>query len=515
MSFTSPIFVFASLLSVGLYYLIPKRFRSYLLLAVSLGFYLTGGWQPMIYLIGCSLVTWSIPLGMDAIRRRIMDVKRAKNFCRALTVSCLLLCFGLLFTVKYWDWLASSTADTMLRLGFGTALPTLDLILPLGISFYTFKSVGYVIDIYRKKYPAERNFARHLLFVSYFPQIVQGPISRRDELINAMDHPSTDIAYNLKCGIQYALRGYLKKLVIADRAAVAVTAILGNADDYGGVMVLTAILLYSIQLYCDFSGGIDIARGISLAYGIDMTENFRRPLFATSLADYWRRWHITLGSWMRDYVFYPLSLSKPLIRFGKFTRKRIGGKLGKILPTSAATFAIYIFIGIWHGASFKYIAFGFWNGILITAALLLEPFFLRQKKKLTFIGERTWHVIGILRTNLIVVTGRYLTRAATFTTALSFFSLLFTAPQFGRLFDGSLMQLGLTLEDWGIMLLCALGLACFELFEEITGKDMFTLVDERHGAIQITVIAVVLVVLCLFGIYRGDYIASEFIYKQY
>ncbi|MBQ4575960.1 MAG: MBOAT family protein [Clostridia bacterium] len=515
MSFTTPTFVIAAVTSVVLYYLIPKRTRPYLLLAASLGFYLAGGWQAMVYLVGCGLLTYSASLGIDAVRAKIEDSSRAKFFCKTLAAGCIFLCFGLLFAVKYWDWFAVLTADAMLKLGFGAPLPTLELIVPLGISFYTFKSVGYVIDVYRKKYPAERNFARHLLFVSYFPQIVQGPISRRNELMDAIDNPSPDIALNLKCGIQTALRGYLKKLVIADRAAVAVNAILGDPEGYGGAMVLMAILLYSIQLYCDFSGGIDMARGISLAYGVEMTENFRRPLFASSLADYWRRWHITLGSWMRDYVFYPLSLSKPLIKFGKFTRKRIGGKLGKILPTSAATFAIYIFIGIWHGASFKYIAFGFWNGILITASLLLEPLFLRVKEKLSFIGIGAWRVIGILRTNLIVVAGRYLTRAATFTTALSLFALLFTNPQFGRLFDGSLMGLGLTFEDWIIMLICALALALFELAEEITGKDMFTLIDERPAALQVAVIAAVLIVLVVFGIYRGDYIASEFIYKQY
>ena len=164
-------------------------------------------------------------------------------------------------------------------------------------------------------------------------------------------------------------------MVIADRAAVLVNTVLDDPWSYSGSILAVGVLFYCIQLYGDFSGGIDITRGVARLFGIDLAENFRRPLFSTSLTDFWRRWHITLGAWMRDYLFYPLSLSKPFGKLGKFTRKHLKGKLGKILPTSLATFLVYFVIGIWHGANWRYVAFGFWNGGIITLSLLLAPYF--------------------------------------------------------------------------------------------------------------------------------------------
>lgn len=158
--------------------------------------------------------------------------------------------------------------------------------------------------------------------------------------------------------------GYFKKLVIAERAAVLVDTVLAHYYNYSGSVIMAAIFFYCIQLYCDFSGGIDITRGVAEMFGIELAENFRRPLYATSLADYWRRWHMTLGQWMRDYLFYPLTLSKPLGKLGKWTRRHIPGKLGKLIPAALATFVVYFVIGIWHGANFRYIVFGLWNGTL-------------------------------------------------------------------------------------------------------------------------------------------------------
>lgn len=203
--------------------------------------------------------------------------------------------------------------------------------------------------------------------------MVQGPISRFGDLgPQLLAGRSLDFG-NLKYGIQLMLWGYFKKLVIADRAAVLVSSVLDHPWDHSGSILAVGVLFYCIQLYGDFSGGIDITRGVAKLFGIDLAENFRRPLYATSLTDFWRRWHITLGTWMRDYLFYPLSLSKPFGKLGKLTRRHIKGKLGKILPTSLATFLVYLVIGIWHGANWRYIAFGFWNGGIITLSLLLSP----------------------------------------------------------------------------------------------------------------------------------------------
>lgn len=254
--------------------------------------------------------------------------------------------------------------------------------MPLGLSYFIFQSVGYVIDVYRGKLPAQKNPLKYGLFVSFFPQMVQGPISRYDQLAPQLLAERSLDWRDLKFGIQLCLWGYFKKLVIADRAAVLVNAVITENCPYGGAVIASGILFYCIQLYCDFSGGIDITRGVARMFGIDMAENFRRPIFAMSLTEYWRLRHITLGAWMRDYVFYPLSLSKAFGRLSRWARTHIRGTGGKIFATSLATFIVYLIIGIWHGANFRYIAFGLWNGVLITASLLLERTFLRWKSAL-------------------------------------------------------------------------------------------------------------------------------------
>ncbi len=221
--------------------------------------------------------------------------------------------FGLLFFFKYWNF----SAEAINKLLPNGNLPVFELILPLGISFYMFQSIGYVIDVYRKKYPPEKNILKFALFVSFFPQMVQGPISRFDSLGKQLYRGNSFSYDSLKAGIELTLCGYLKKLLIADRAAILVNSVFQHYSEYDGGIILIGVVFYCIQLYCDFSGGIDITRGVAKMFGIELVENFKRPIFATSLSDFWRRWHISLGTWMKDYLFYPLSLSKPFIKLRK------------------------------------------------------------------------------------------------------------------------------------------------------------------------------------------------------
>lgn len=221
---------------------------------------------------------------------------------------------------------------------------------------------------------------------------------------------------------------------------------------YGGAVIALGILFYCIQLYCDFSGGIDITRGVARMFGIDMTLNFRRPLFSTSLTDYWRRWHITLGAWMRDYVFYPLAFSKPFGKLGKWARKHFKGMMGKICATSTATFIVYLIIGIWHGANFRYIAFGLWNGILITASLLMERRFLSWKEKLHINDKSTgWRIFMTVRTFGLVFIGRYFTRAPRLKTVFTLLGTTVLHPHFSE-FTSVVPTLGLGISDFIIIL---------------------------------------------------------------
>ena len=510
-SLTYAAFVLAALI---LYYLFPRKYQWLFLLIVSIGFYLCGGIRPFLYLLFASLVTYAagvaIRITSDSVKLGSTAVRHLKKLWVAITV---ILNFGLLFAVKYWNF----TAD-LISSFFGTNADRiyLDLIVPLGISFFMFQSVGYVIDVYRGKTNAQPNYFKFLLFVCYFPQLIQGPIGRYGQLSEQLFSPHEPNADNFRRGIQLMLWGYFKKLIIADRTAVLVNTVFGDSQAYGGAIVLVAVIFYCIQLYCDFSGGIDIIRGTSYLFGIELAENFKRPIFAASLTEFWQRWHITLGAWMRDYVFYPLSLSKPFIRLGKFTRKHIKGSAGKIIPTSIATFIVYFLIGIWHGANLKYIAFGFWNGLLITAALLLKPIFGKLKAKLKIKPDSTGlRVFGICRTAAIVVMGRYLTRSATLKEAVTLIARFFTFPVFRELHSRLVLRLGLSITDYVIIALGVLILFTVELKEELSGKDLYHLTKSLPGWLEFLLLFAGMTALLFLGFFSDSALSAEFIYAQF
>ncbi len=353
------------------------------------------------------------------------------------------------------------------------------------------------------------------MFVSFFPQLIQGPINRFKELQNQLITGNNFSFDNMQSGTQTILWGLFKKLVIADRAAVLVNSVIPNYEKYDGTIILIAMIMYCIQLYMDFSGGIDIVTGVSKLFGIKIAQNFNRPIFATSYADFWRRWHMSLGAWMKDYLFYPISLSKPFIKFGKFVRGHIKGKLGKIIPVSIATFIVYFAIGIWHGASFKYIAFGLWNGMIITLAILFEPLFISIKEKLKINDKNAFYkFFQMLRTSIIVLFGRYITRAPRFMAAVSMISITFTKFSIDAIKNGELLNLGLELKDLIIIVACTLALLVIEAICE-KGINLREKINGKNGFLQLVVMVVSIVVVLYLGVFRGDYIASEFIYKNY
>ena len=484
MSFASLPFVGLVAAGVILYYLVPKRAQWLLLLAVSMAFYLAGGAKRAVWLVLVAGLTWLAGLLLEKQNARPAPDKAAKTAVRRvkkrICAACLVLCFGLLYLMKYWNFTASALPSAI-----GDKLPRWDFVVPLGLSYFIFQAAGYVIDVYRGKYPAQKNPLKYGLFVSFFPQMVQGPISRYDQL------------------------------VIADRAAVLVNAVITENCPYGGAVVACGILFYCIQLYCDFSGGIDITRGVARMFGIDMAENFRRPIFATSLTDYWRRWHITLGAWMRDYVFYPLSLSRGFGKISRWARAHIRGTGGKIFATSLATFIVYLIIGVWHGANFRYIAFGLWNGVLITASLLLEKTFLRWKSALHIDDKSAaWRAFMTLRTGLLVFVGRYFTRAPRLRSVFTLFKTTVLHPQPSQLLDGTLLSLGLAKTDFLVVALALAVLLTLECFQE-RGVHIRPALERKPGFVQWLAVTALLLAVLLLGVFRAGYIPSGFIYTQF
>ena len=334
----------------------------------------------------------------------------------------LVLNFGMLGLVKY-----TNFAIENLNALFHMNLRGMQILLPLGISFYTFQSSGYILDVYWKRCKAEHQSLEICAVCILLPADPSGT----DRKIQSDWHISFMSLINLRAanitrGLERILWGFFKKMILADWSAVFVDAIFDNPNQYGGLAIF-GVLFYTIQLYADFSGGMDVVIGIASMFGIELDENFTRPFFATSITDFWHRWHITLGTWMKDYVFYPVTLSGWMKKFGRWAKKVFGKKTGRTLPICLSNLIVFFVVGVWHGAAWKYIVYGMYNGIIIAFSGLMAGNYKNWKKKLNITGKENWYyVFMIIRTFVLVNISWFFDRADTVGQALHMMRLAVT-----------------------------------------------------------------------------------------
>ena len=524
MSINSAAFLLFLAVAVALYYLTPKKWRYLVLLAARAFFYLSYSVKAALYLLSTIAATYGAAMALGAMRRAeqaaaeaegadIAAVRKLWQKRRRLALAGILtLNFATLALFKYLDnWLG--TVNSILSLaGASFRFRPLELLLPLGISFYIFQTSGYLIDVYRGKVEPERCFLKYALFVSYFPQMVQGPINRfeklRPQLIGGNDFSADQIKY----GVQLMLWGMLKKLLIADTLAPAVAEVFGNFTNYSGAVILLAVALYCLQLYCDFSGGTDLVRGASQLFGVEMAENFRRPYFARSVDDFWRRWHISLGEWMKDYLFYPLALSKPLNRLGKRLRAVLGPRPGRLVVPCISTVAVFLVVGVWQGPGLGNIAYGLWNGGLMSLAMVAAPAAARIRERLRITDKTRWfHAFQVLRTFLVVVVGRYFSRAGGLTRALRMLGRTLFHFGWGTLSPGMLFGFGLTPLSWTVVLASTAALVAVSALQE-RGVRIRKALETRHWAIQFA--ALFAGVLVVYVFLSGSYVPIGYVYEN-
>lgn len=528
MSFVSTGFIVFVAVAAGVYFLAPARYRWCVLLAASQIFYLLSSPRTYIFLLFTTITTFLGGLLTDRrneecrayIREHKSELDRQQKKelkaayekkKRRILLAVLLVNLGILAFVKYFrvyiNMLASVLHLEWLQFDAG-------ILIPLGISFYTFQSLGYLIDIYREQYKADRNIAKYALFVSWFPQIVQGPISRHDQLAEQLYEPHSFQYERVKYGIQLMMWGWFKKLVIADRIGIFVDQVFSRYTEYTGFYAILGVLGYTIQIYGDFSGGMDIARGVSQIFGIDLTLNFQRPYFAASIPEFWRRWHITLGAWCRDYIFYPISLSKFFGKLGKNSRRICGERVGKLIPVIFAQLITFFVIGIWHGAEFKYIAYGLYQAVFIIGGILFEPYL----KKLTVLlrintEAASWKLFQILRTFTLVVIGRFFSRGASFMAALFMMRHSLDLNP-GIFFTGDLYTLGLTEQDFSLLGFCLLFWIVVSVIQE-RGYSVRELISRQNMLFRWIIYIAGAFAIVLFGVYGQGYDAQSFIYRGF
>lgn len=522
MQFTSISFLAFSAVLLLIYYICPKKLQWIILLLASYIFYISAGLEYLFFILFTTATTYAaariIDMRLSNQKAYLSEHKaeltkeekkaykaKIKSKNQLVLTLYLILNFGVLAFCKAlliapFNALVQSTSVSFLTLG-----------LPLGISFYMFQSVGYVIDINRGMVTAEKNFFKTALFVSFFPQLVQGPISKYSQLAPQLFLEHKFDGKNISYGLQRMLWGFFKKLVVADRIAVAVGTL--KAPEYEGVGFLLLATFYAIQIYADFTGGIDVAIGLGETLGIKMTENFIRPFFSKNIAEYWRRWHISLGEWMKDYIFYPLSICQPMRKLSKFTHAKMGA-FGMRIPVYIASIITWCATGIWHGFSPNFIVWGLLNCFFIIGSEELVPLYTKFHNRFGLKEKKLYGAFEIIRMftlmNLIRVVDLFPNVSEYFYKMLT----VIIRPNFKILVDGTLLNIGLTALDYAIIGFGVAVMFTISVLQERKGSTRDNL-SNKNPLFRYALIFVLFLIVLLAGSYGIGYNASSFIYNQF
>ena len=449
-------------------FIIPKRFQYIWLLFASYFFYACWNAKYTLLLLFSTGCTW--------ICVRLMEKTKYKK--PVLAVS-LVLTLSVLFVFKY--------------------IPKLDLVLPVGISFYTFQAISYAIDAYRNEIEVERNFFKYALFVSFFPQLVAGPIERSRNLLKQVNE-SHEFNYNrMVDGLLLMLWGYFLKLVIADRAALFVDAVYSDYENFGGTYLVVASVLFAIQIYCDFAGYSTIAIGAAKVMGFELMENFNHPYLSMSVSEFWRNWHISLTSWFRDYLYIPLGGN----RKGK-TRKFIN------------IIIVFLISGLWHGASLHFVIWGGINGLYQVLGEILLP--LRKKcENILKLTRDSWGyktICGFVTFVLVDVAWVFFRADSIKDSFAIISSMLRMRKNIEVIFDGSLSMETFSSKNFTVLIIAILILSFSDICK-LKGISIRSEIQKQDFVVRWIIYVVSVMTVLIFGIWGPAFSAGNFIYFQF
>ena len=442
MTFTSINFLIFFGVVFLIYYMVPKKIQWIVLLIASIYFYIFASVQYIFYVLFVSVVTYLGALSITKLDNNYQNnIEQYKNVTKeekkivkkalqrkkkAVIIITVIITLSLLIIMKYTNFILENVEafHNLLKIEYNR--PAINFILPIGISFYTFMSIGYAVDVYRGEYKAEKNFFKYFLYISYFPHVLQGPIDKYKDLSEEFFKPKSFNYEESIEGLSRVFVGLIKKMVVADKIAPICTMVIQNPYEYFGINILFFIILYAIELYADFSGYMDIAIGTSKILGIKIAENFESPYFSKSIAEYWRRWHISLGAWFRDYVYYPLLRSKKADRIRKYFKDENNKYMSNTFPTVFALAILWILIGFWHGATWAFVIYGMYHGLILIISTMLTPIYNKFYKKFPkLIKSKIYSAFQTIRTFALVLIGYFLFSAGGLKTAVLLFTNMF------------------------------------------------------------------------------------------
>ncbi len=469
MDFLSLTFAVFFIISVICYYAVPKKLRWGILLLSSLVFYV---WS-VPYLIGYLL--------FSAVTTYLYGkwAEKHKEQGKILLALVILANLAVLLTVKF------------------APLAGISILAPMGISFYTLQVIAYCVDVYKGKTEAQGNFLKYLLFVSFFPQILQGPIPRYDQLKEQLFEGHAFDYKTVKFGFQLILWGMFLKMVIADRAAIFVNAVFSEYHLYEGTVLAVAAILYSIQLYTDFLGCVCIAMGAAQSFGIKLQTNFERPYRAVSIKDFWRRWHISLSSWLRDYVYIPLGGNRK-------------GKMRRYMNLMLT----FLVSGIWHGSGLQYIFWGLMQGGYQVAGEILQPVRKMVRNILKIKEDSTFYVLWQRVCTFVLITISWVIfRSANLRAGLSMLKRIVTDITPWVLFDGTLYEFGIEERSFLALILCIVLVMVIEYFQE--KGSIREMLSRQHIIVRWGIYLGAIALVAVLGVYGPGYSATQFLYGQF
>mgnify|MGYP001022283022 CR=1 FL=1 len=521
---------FAGFLPICLivYSLMPKAWKKYFLLLVSYSFFWLISGKLLAYLILSTFSIHYFGLWLDRIQNQMHAVLAAtdkenrkavkKAFIsrqRAVVLLAVFLHIGILLVIKYTGFFTTNINSLLSFVHIPVQLEIAKYLMPIGISFFTLQALSYILDVYHGVTKADDNLFRLALFLGFFPQIVEGPICRYHQTADKLWNVKQIRYENLSLGIQRILFGMMKKIVIADRLNPLVKHVFMNDAEYEGGIIAIAAVCYTVQLYMDFSGSMDAVIGTAQIFGIKMPENFKRPFFSKTISEFWQRWHITLGTWFKDYIFYPITAAKSMKHLTSSARKKVGNHYGPLLAGSIALFCVWLCNGLWHGSAWNYIFFGMYHFALILCGNIISPVVAWTNNKLHVNPEWFgYRLMQILRTTILVIIGELFFRANGLRAGLHMFKTMVTNFSFSTLNDELLVKLGIDRLDFiivGITLLIVLAVSILNEKE----IDIRNVLAQKNVMLRWATLYALILYIVVFGSYGFGYTPVDPLYAQF
>ena len=479
------------------YFLIPYKYKHFWLLISSYYFYMC--WNPkyIILILASTLLTYLGGIATDKIDRSQSGIKDKKTWKKLTVFSVILINLGILFYFKYVNFAVDVLKYLFSLLKIDLVVPAVDLLLPVGISFYTFQALSYTIDVYRGDVEVEKDFFKYALFVSFFPQLVAGPIEKSRNLLKQLNELKGFSYENMIEGLIDMLWGFFVKIVVAERIAIFVDTIYGDPVSYPGFYLIVATVLFAVQIYCDFYGYSLIAVGSAKILNVRLMDNFDTPYLSSSVSEFWRRWHISLNLWFRDYLYIPLGGNRK-------------GRLRKYINI----LIVFIASGLWHGAELSFVLWGFLNGMYQVIGDLLKPLrnritdYLNIKK-----NGLIYKTIQIIIVFILVDFSWIFFRAQNLKEAVDIIKLM-SFENIGIVRDSSLYYCGLDFMNYWFMWLCVMMIAGSDLllYKQIILRDM---IMKQNIVVRSLIIASSVCLILVFGIWGPAFDKASFIYFQF